>query len=159
MWNEPFQISSEIGWVITYIKKKSLKFQFLTLNHSEFWQSKNWSDFPKFYLAAAILDFTTLQNMPHLLNAILDSFKSWYLTVFLGAQSKNEKKIDNFQWGNNYFPDIKLDCLIYRSSDTDEPLTGLPEVPSSDSFKTFCTLTRHNKLLVEWELFWPLQDL
>ena len=35
---------------------------------------------------------------------------------------------------------MKLNFLIYRSSDPDEPLMGLPEVPSSGSFETFWTL-------------------
>ena len=37
---------------------------------------------------------------------------------------------------------------MYRSSDPDKPLMGLPEVVNSDRFKTFWTLTIYNKALV-----------
>ena len=64
------------------------------------------------------------------------------LNHFFEVQQENRKLII-------FFSHMKLNFLIYRSSDLDEPLIGLPEAPNSGSFETFWTLTVHNKVLVQ----------
>ena len=84
----------------------------------ESWQFKDWPVFPRFYLAAVILDFTTVY-MSYLLNAVLNFLINW-LTIFGGGESKIQEKMHNFQWENE---------TNLQSSDPAEPLMRLLEVP------------------------------
>ena len=85
-----FQISSEL--LLTSRNKKS---QMLGYNSKLFRRVKaiqKLPEFPRFYLAVAILDFTTSENIP--LDFLMtmttndNEFKNWSLTIFLSTESK-----------------------------------------------------------------------